>query len=260
MNDTPALKPAFTGEELGASYRPVPPSAIISLILGVLSLLAFAGGPVATCERGMAPFLTPAWYIAPVAVLVAWLSSRYLDQARLEYSGQLVAKLGLLLAVVALVCAPLRYYTKRLLLARESRELANQFLDSLLEHRLDDAYKMMAPAYAQTQPVEEIVEKLGRRAYQSYRDLPLVTTLQGRGEQAQVSYLGELYSDTAGGADDLSHQYLITLDGPSGEPVRYYTSVQLQGAISPDGRWEGRGWTVSQNSYMADSLPDDLKH
>ena len=250
-NDLSPRAPAFTGEELGAGYRPIPAMAVFSLFLGVLSLIAFAKGPLSPCDAWMVPAVSPTWYLAPVALLIAWRTSRKLDTARNEYSGQLLAKIGLLLALISLICAPLRYYTKRVLLARESRGFADQYLDALLENRVDDAYKMMGPAYTQDQSVAEIIEQLGRQAYQNFHELPQVAALKGRGDDAQVTYLGGLYGDTTGGLDEIGHQYIIATKGPTGAPQVYYLRTMTAGAISPDRRWEGRGWVVAKTTWFA---------
>ena len=197
--------------------------------------------------------MAPAWFLAPFAALIAWTTSRRLEAARLEYSGQLLAKIGLLLALIALVCAPARYYTKRILLARESRAVANEYLDALLEYRVDDAYRLMAPAFSQGQPLDEIVSKLGRDNYQKYREQPVVVGLQGKGKDVLITYLDEIYGDTRSGIDEVFHRYLVTVEQKGAPPKKQMVMVALTGAVSPDGSWDGRVWTVNANTMIADA-------
>src|SRR3954464_10485796 len=109
---SPMTSGAFSeSDDPSLVYKPISPMAVTSLVLGIASLGAFFSG-----------FL---WIIPPIALVIAGLTSRRLEQARDEYAGQFAAKLGVLLAVVSLCGAPTIYYTKRFILGRESRAVAD---------------------------------------------------------------------------------------------------------------------------------------
>src|SRR4051812_22500730 len=84
-------------------YKPISAMAVISLLLGLGALGAF--------------FSWGLWLVPPIALIVAGMTSRRLEQARDEYAGQVLAKFGLLLAVISIAGAPTIYFTKRFLLA-----------------------------------------------------------------------------------------------------------------------------------------------
>lgn len=236
---SPFSSGAFSGSDDPAStYKPISPMAVTSLVLGVASLAAFFSGVL--------------WIIPPIAVVVAGLTSYRLEQARDEYAGQFAAKFGLLLAVVALCGAPTIYFTKRYILGRESRVVADSFVDLILENKLKTAFAKTARPDMQASAnddADRILDRMGREPYQSFLSSPPVGLFGGKGADIQVTHSGLWYVGVDKGVERVVHVYIMTVfDEKNVQTGQFTLPLILSGAISPE--WTGRKWMIE--SYHAE--------
>jgi hypothetical protein len=223
------LAPQTDDSEL--TYKPISPMSVVSLIFGVVALGAFFSGYF--------------WLVPPVALVIAGLTSRSLEQAREEYAGQLLAKLGLLLAVVALVGAPTIHFTKRFLLGRETRVIADRFLDLILENKIKDAYALTARLDIQASAqddADEIQKRMGRESYMQFLTSSTVQAYQGKGADAQVNHQRFVYEGRDKGVEKVVHFYVVNLYKDDEISGTYSLLLMLSGGVGPD--WQGRKWMV----------------
>jgi hypothetical protein len=231
--ESPFSTGAFSGSDDPAqSYRPISPMAVVSLLLGIASLGAFFAGVL--------------WLIPPIALVVGAMTSRRLEKAREEYAGQFISKVGVLFAVIALFGAPTIYYTKRFVLGRESRAIADAFLDRILENKLKLAYAYTArpdmQAEAQDDP-EEIQKRRGREPFQMFIATPTVSQFGGKGAEVQVTHSGYWYDGADRGIERVMHQYLFTVYNAKDEVTGVFSvPVIISGAVGAE--WPGRKWMV----------------
>jgi len=231
--ESPYSAGAFSGSDDPAlSYKPISPMAVVSLLLGIASLGAFFAGVL--------------WLIPPIAVLVGALTSRRLEKARDEYAGQFISKLGVLFAVIALFGAPTIYYTKRFVLGRESRVIADAFLDRILENKLKLAYAYTARPDMQAEAqddAEEIQKRRGREPFQMFVATTTVTHFGGKGADVQVTHSGYWYDGVDRGIERVMHQYIFTVYNDKNEVTGTFSvPVLVSGAVGPE--WAGRKWMV----------------
>jgi hypothetical protein len=227
--------PHFSGDDDPTLYyKPVSTMAVISFLLGIASLGSF--------------FSLGLWVLLPFAIIISSITSFRLERARQEYAGQFISKVAVLLSLVSLVGAPTVFFTKYYLLAAESRTVADQYLDFIMENKLKSAFKLTQSVLTQasTKSDDEMVLRMGREQYLNYLAGPSLRQLGGIGEVAQVTHSGALYEGTSQGLDRVMHQYIVTIDtGKPGEkPLVLSVPVLMQGATSPTGEWEGRKWRV----------------
>jgi hypothetical protein len=236
---SPFSSGAFSdSEDPAVSYKPISPMAVTSLALGVASLGAFFSGVL--------------WIIPPIAVIVAGLTSYRLEQARGEYAGQFAAKFGALLAVVALCGAPTIYFTKRYILGRESRVVADTFVDLILENKLKSAFAKTARPDMQASAnddVDRILDRMGREPYQAFLGSQPVALFGGKGADIQVTHSGLWYVGADKGTERVVHAYIMTIFNEKNEQTgRFTLPLVISGAISPE--WAGRKWMIE--SYHAE--------
>lgn len=224
------LAPQTDDSEL--AYKPISPMSVVSLIFGIIGLGAFFSGYL--------------WLVPPVALVVAGLTSRRLEQAREEYAGQLLAKLGLLLAVVALVGAPTIHFTKRFLLGRETRAVADRFMDLILENKIKEAYALTARLDIQASAqddADEIQKRMGREPYLQFLQSSGVQSFQGKGADAQVNHHRFVYEGRDKGVEKVVHFYVVNLYNQANEIGGTYSMLLvLSGGVGPD--WQGRKWMI----------------
>ena len=215
----------MSSREPEVSYRPIAQMAVVSFVVGVLSLLAFA---------------SPLFWVLPlIGLVVAGLTSRRLERARREYAGQLLAKTAVFLALIAAVGAPTRFTIEWFILTREAKAQANQLLDFVLAGRIKEAF------YQSTSPLnrasaKDSLDQLIVRAGDTYREFldgELVKTFNRQGKEAQVTCLGATGYGSEQGFTVVVLSYRIAL------PERTYNvGIVMKGGIARSNEWQGRQW------------------
>jgi hypothetical protein len=236
-------KASFSGSDDPAYfYKPVSSMAVLTLCLGIASLGAYFTGLF--------------WIVPPIALVVGIVASRWLETAKSEYAGQFIAKLGLVLATVSLVGPPTIFFTKRFIMVRESRGIAERYLDLLLQYKIKTAFALTvnpSVQVAQKDNVEKILDRVGREAYMGWLESGVCRILGGMGARAQVTYNGSIYPGVDQGVERVMHQYMVTIDPPSPneKPIIWSVPVHVRGARAPGGEWEGRRWQIEMCSPEA---------
>jgi hypothetical protein len=218
----------FSSRDLEETYRPISALAVTSFVLGVLSILAFASMYL--------------WAIPIVALVIAVPTSRWLERAREEYAGQLLAKVGILLAVLSFCGASTQYAVTRFIIVNEAGKVADHYVDLILAHRVKDAYFYTLPPLArkdQQDQVDALIDK-SKNQYRAYLYGDGVTDLlRGRLAEAQVTRVSCGGHQFQQGSHYVYVNYQITLD--SGV---YSIWLLLQGMEPTANEWKGRQWIV----------------
>ncbi|HVJ80379.1 MAG TPA: hypothetical protein VNC50_04850 [Planctomycetia bacterium] len=235
-----------------ASYRPVAATAVIALLGGIASLSAF-----------FLPFNAIAFPVAFVlfGVYVSWR----LEQARGEYTGQVMAKAGLLFALVAAVGVPTVHFVNYFVLSRESRPFADRFIDLMLENRVKSAFLLVQSPSVQKSAkggVEDVMRRRGREEYVSFAGSALVGSLGGLGAKCQVTYAGARMAPEDRGVTRLIHHYFVATPSVRNDGTAdvWRVDIYIAGAASPAGEWEGRAWWIESNKAAPyDPTPEEMK-
>jgi len=144
-----------SGEEL-ESYRSLSTLAVLSFVLGLLSLLSFA------------PVKFFVLFFPPAAIVVGVLALRQLAAAPEVWTGGRLAKLGIGLAVV---CAGTSLALKQLnytRIQREGRVVAEHFLTTLHSGDIEGAFWLRMPTEVREQIKEMVTEELPSQVLEQY--------------------------------------------------------------------------------------------
>lgn len=133
MSSAPAPSTAASLVE-SDSYRPVSSLAVLSLILGAASVLAF----VAVSAR---------WVIPPTAVVLGIAALRQIKKAPQEWVGRGVALLGIGLAGACFVGSLSYEWVNEARFKRQSLQFAQRFLDKLRAGDVEAAYWLTIPPH-----------------------------------------------------------------------------------------------------------------
>lgn len=229
------VEPAFDGHEADLEqYRSVSVTAIVALVLGVLSPLGL---------------LHPVLWAVPMAGIVVSLTA--LAQLRSEenqLAGRKAAQLGLALCLLFGAASPARYFSRSYFVRRDARRLADEWLgylrsgdrykahqllyDSGLRAPLDEAL----PAYYQRNP-EQQQSLAGFAAEDSIRSLLALS------DQAKIEHASTLEHSTDGVRDLVIEQFRVT--DPAGENKDFYVQVSLNRTQFSR---SNPGWTVGKTS------------
>ena len=121
-----------TADGDAARYHAVSKSAVAAFLLGLLSPLALVG-----------PVL---WLVPLLGIAIALSAMRKISTSAGELVGWNLAFLGLLLAILFGVAAPVHTFTRHHWIEVRAEEFADQFLDLLLNGRTQAAFQLsLAP-------------------------------------------------------------------------------------------------------------------
>lgn len=227
--ETRSEPPVFSTEPI-ETYRPMSTMAVVSIVLAVLSLGAFA-----TIKMLV---------VTAFALVLSIVTSIRLERAKSEYAGQLLARLAAVLAVVSLFGSVTKYGVEWAILTREAHRVADQFLDEVLAFQVKRAFYWRMPPWGRpadedAKGLDELLIRNGP-AYRDFVNSPLVAKLGGKVADAQVTYAGvETY-----GYDTLYHvslQYVVNLDGAD-----YLVHLWLQGTANLSPEEKSRRWFIHQ--------------
>ncbi|MBN2578969.1 MAG: hypothetical protein JXB10_08255 [Pirellulales bacterium] len=214
-----------------AEYRTLSVSAVVGLVLGLLSPLALA-----------APLL---WGFPLTGVLVSlWSLWRIRRQATIV-TGRAVALWGLALSLVFAAAGPADWFVTRWRIEKEARQFAKLWFELLAREQPERAYQLtLSPKLRQ--PLDD-------RLWQYYRGAPewrlkleqftepapkgesprLVRTLLALGESARVRYWGTLRHDHEGFLDSVLQRYAVTFEDAGGKKT-FFAVLHLGRHHGPD--------------------------
>lgn len=237
----PTAAPALRAVEPQAVYRPVSTLAVVSLTLGILSLLAFTH----------LYFLAIPLFALPLGGWTAY----QLHRARGEYAGVMLAQTGVFLSTVALFGSVTKSTIEWVIVTREARQFSDQFLDQILAFNAKQAYLLkVSPVTRPADPTPAAVDELIVRNGTNYRGFlsdPLFATLAGKAAEAQVTYLGVGGFAYQSSFYEVGLAYRIDVDGQL-----YDVRLLAKGSseVSPERR--GRQWYIDEMQISRYQRPE----
>lgn len=124
MQTTPIL------HEEDVAYRQVSPTAVVALLLGIASLVAFVG---------------PAFFLVPAAAIgAALLALSKISRSEGVLTGANLARAAMALAVACMAAALVRGSVRDALMERQAVETTQQWLDLLAKGRIKDARQLLS--------------------------------------------------------------------------------------------------------------------
>jgi hypothetical protein len=190
-------------------YRAVEPWAVGGLLLGLLSPAALLGSLL---------LLVP-----PVGLLVNLVALARLSRDA-NRTGRPAALGGLALSVVFIVAPMAQMATSWVLLSRQARDVADQFLEYLREGSPEKA-QILRFAPDQRQPLDELLWTYFRNNAEAKGNLiafvanPTVRTILELGGRAQVRFYKTAGVATAGTRGVVTYYYTVTY--PAAGPQRF---------------------------------------
>jgi hypothetical protein len=222
--------PVLPEEE--AAYRQVSPLAVIALLLGAASLVAFVG---------------PAFYWIPAAAIGAGLLALgKIGRSEGSLAGEGLARLGMALALGCVAAGLVRESVRDSLFQQQAEKTARQWLDALAEGRTKDARELLsadgaASLVPQREPGQEPISKEDGEAIilDALRSDSLTRALGDKGQALTVDEAPPPIVD--GGRTVMGLTF--TLAKPGGDDHRHLT-VQL--SRTPHFESEGRPWRIDR--------------
>lgn len=184
-----------------ARYHAVCPWAVLALLLGILSPLAFVGPLL---------WLLP-WFCIVVALLAIWKISSSAG----ALAGWNVALLGLLLALLFGIAAPTRTLTRHYWLETRAEHFANKFIDLLQRGQAYAAYQLtLHPTFRKPLDDDGSAENsknpMAQEAYERFLQLEPPKTLLAQRDQAKVEELESTWFNTDENGDNVAVRFQIT--------------------------------------------------
>lgn len=156
-----------------AAYRPLSAAAVVSCIIGCLSLSAF-----------FTPYLWAVAFGGIILSILAWVRIHRFDP---PLTGRTATIIGLVISLFSSAGAPAQWYVHRYLLNREAEQFAMMFFDALLHNQPHRAHQLSLPA-TQRAPFDENLWSRYRPDSNSRRDLE---AFLGRDEVRAIILLGK---------------------------------------------------------------------
>ncbi|HUY92592.1 MAG TPA: hypothetical protein VMV10_27885 [Pirellulales bacterium] len=166
-------------------YRPVNPLAVIGLIAGLASVLAFAH-----------PLL---WLLPVLGVVICLWALRSLATAATEQVGRKAALVGLTLSLLFGAAAVTRLTIFHWQMRVETRQLAKQWFEALRDGNPYLADQFTRSPSARVQPDDDLLaryaEREERHHLSEYLEEPAIRMLLSLGKYAQVRYFANDVTD-----------------------------------------------------------------
>jgi hypothetical protein len=198
-------------------YRTIEPWAVGGLVLGVLSAVAMFGGLL--------------WLLAGLGVVANLVALRRIHR-NANRSGRGAALLGLSLSVIFSVAPGAQMAASRLILARQAREVADQFFEFLRE---DSPEKAMSLRFApdQRRPFDELMWTYFRNDNEAKAQLrvfvatPVVRTILAIGPRADIRFYKTRSVATEGSRGLVSYYYTVTYPDGDGKKT-FFVDVLME--------------------------------
>jgi hypothetical protein len=214
-------------------YRPVSTAAVLCLLASLASLSSFIN-----------PYMIA---VAAVLLVFSVITSVRLDRAKSEYEGQFLAKLAILVGLVATIGAGTKHTITYFALSREAREYGELYLRTLLEDNLEEAFRLRIGPQVRALCKDDVKEMILQYndGFEAFKKELVTQTLRAGGANSTVEYLGVTGMEHFEGLELLGVHYRVTIVN---EPRKTYEVILgISGGVSPAGDWEGRQWFVRGN-------------
>ena len=231
--------PAIGGDEDLGDYRAVSASAVIGLILGILSATAL-----------IHPLL---WVLAWVATAVNGIALRRIADANSRLVGRKVALIGLGLSLIFSVAAPVQFAVHRRQLRREAVDLAREWFGYLRDNRPEMAFRVaQMPATKTAREQSPLANyESGSAPIKQLQDFlhdSAVDLLLKLGKRAHIRlYENEEVWSGTGGMEGVRDVYAVTVND-GGQPTSFF--IRFGATRTRDlatGEWE---WQVTKYEFL----------
>ena len=217
MADSKPIESLDPHGEPQLDYQPVERLAIVGLIVGLLSPIAM-----------LAPVL---WFVPILGLLTSLMAlANIRREGRL---GRTVALVGLALSTLFIVVPVSRILSTQLLLARQARPVAEQFLEYLRQRSPQKAIMLnRAPDYRR--PLDEGLwlffraDDDARSELQQFVTRPPVRMLLALGERARVRFYRTATVASEGDLAQVDYWYSVTFDDEDGRKKTYFIGLLLE--------------------------------
>ncbi len=186
-----------------SNYHSVSRLAIVSLLVGIASALAWLG-----------PYM---WWFPVGAIAISVASLIHVNRPNSELIGRKAAMFGLCLALISGIGAPTRYYAYRYLVQQEGERFAMQWFDYLRKGEFEKAHQMTV-VITQRQPLDESLWDFYRERsdwatkLREYTNTPIVRTLLALGDRAEARLHKRLGVAVYPRADAVVDQFAVTYE------------------------------------------------
>jgi len=209
-----------------AGYRELCVTAVVGLVLGVLSATALVD-----------PLM---WFVPVVAAVVSAVALRRIARSESVLVGRKRAMAGLMLAVLFGVAAVTDYTVYRHLVRQQGQRFAEEWFALLMAGEPQKAYQYLMPP-DERHPPDGDLWKFYRESDHYHRQLlafakrPEVRTLVALGSNALVRYYETDGQMSSGERDELFQAYAVTYDD-AGKRKTFFIGLTLTRHHLDDGR------------------------
>jgi hypothetical protein len=221
-------------------YHSVSPWAICAFVLGLLSPLALVG-----------PLL---WLLPISCAVVALIAMRKISSSGGELVGWNIALMGLLLAMLFGITAPVHTLTRHYWLETRAEAFANQFTDLLQEGRAFAAYQLtLDPRLRKPLEVDLSAEYAkdtnAQKKFDDFSQREPAKILLAQRSQATVEQLQSKWLSSDEDSDRVAVRYRIAhQENGSTVPLE----IQLTLSRFLDGKTGGELWRISSSEILVD--------
>lgn len=196
------------GSEVGADepgelleYRPISSLAVVGLVAGMLSVLAFVH--------------TLFWFVPVLGAAVAWRALRRMTTSAVPLLGRRAALAGLTLSLLFGATAVTRFIVFRWQMRVETMQLSKQWFEALRDRNPYRAHQLTLPSGRRVEAEDELLvryaEPQQRRALEEYVAEPPVRLLLSLGKYAQVRYFANHVTDATSEEPGLIDIYAVSV-------------------------------------------------
>lgn len=233
MNDQ--LGDSFESNQELEGYRTLSRSALIALLIGLVSLVAV---------------FTPVLALLPaIGIVFAILAFYQIERSKGQLGGTVVASLGLLLCATFLGWSVTANLTRQAELVRRATQLSEDFLSLIARGDKEKAHQLMMPPIGRVNNVRQIEQYYkedseGKAALAAaFSEKPLSDLVAWAGKyQFKLDSVVEVQQE--GVADAVTLDFALTGEGvPAGQKIRI-TQRRIAGVLQPDGHVTSATWQV----------------
>lgn len=182
-------------------YRPVNPLAVVGLLIGLASALAFAH-----------PLM---WLLPALGTLISAWALRSLATAATEQAGRKAALIGLTLSLLFGAAAVTRLVVFTWQLRVETQQLAKQWFEALRDGNPYLANQFTRPLAGRVGPDDDLLTRYAepeeRHYLSEYVEEPAVRMLLSLGKYAQVRYFANHVTDSLSSQPGVIDIYAVSV-------------------------------------------------
>lgn len=231
---------ALPSEPELTQYRAISFWAVATLLAGLASPVALVG-----------PLL---WWVPLVAIPLAVLALRQLQQTDPRYVGKTAAVCGMCLAALFLAWSVSQRLSRENYLAGEAHKFADEYLELLLDGKFREAHQIQSPAGRRQEPGANLVSFYEATAepgrdLETYRQQEPVASIIGQRGKLELEFVEVTRHVVEGLTDYFTLRYEITQGQVPGSSGAIWISLKRerhQDSLASD-------WQISQVSLSEPS-------